>query len=96
MANIHELYTFAAMTGVNIGEACLYTSAMEGLGQYSGSVTARAASYWRKGKRNPKQESLAILEMALIDLAGEKGTLPVGSKGEAHKLGVKKLLRRMK
>lgn len=95
MATIHDLYTFSALSGVSIETACLYTSAMTEIGQYSRSISARSASYWRKGKKTPRPENLAVLEMALIDLAGENGTLPVTSKAEAQKLGVKKLLRRM-
>lgn len=95
-ATIDDLYTFSARSGVTIREACIYTARQFDLGNHAHKMSNAWASKLRKQKvKTVHPEKLEALERALIELAGDAGTLPVTTKAEAHKLGVKKLIGRM-
>lgn len=86
MDTVTDLYRFAQLARITISEAC----------QMPGCPTNRSVSRWHTKGLEPNHGKFLAVRDALIELADDRGTLPVTDIDQAKRLGLKKLIERMK
>lgn len=84
MDTIEDLYQFASLARILIKEGCDVAG-----------VSPVTVARWKRGDFQPHPAKYLAFRDALIDLAHQRGTLPVTDKDKARSLGIKKLIGRM-
>lgn len=85
MDTVTDLYRFAQLARITISDAC----------NRSGSVTNKTVSEWKCKGRVPQHGKFLAVRDALIELADERGTLPLTDVDEARRMGMKELIGKM-
>lgn len=86
MDTVTDLYRFAQLARITISEAC----------QQPGCPTNRTVSRWHTQNLEPNPHKFIAVRDALIELAHDRCTLPVNDVDQARRMGLKKLIGRMK
>ena len=85
MDSVEDLYTFARLARITMTEAC----------QMPGCPSNRSVSRWHTRGIEPQHSKFLAVRDALIDLAHDRGTLPVTDRHQARSLGLRNLIGRM-
>lgn len=86
MDTVTDLYRFAQLARITIAEAC----------RQPGCPKNTTVSRWKEKKQEPNPHKFIAVRDALIELAHDRCTLPVNDVDQARRMGLKKLIGRMK